>query len=287
MMGTRLFSLRVEIPDGTMNERKRQQQLAEALFTISQRSTNPGDILATSAIQPLIAFLEQGLQQREQLEYRPVLSYCLYCENPDQDRKQAMMDLVEDVITIMKQPTSRGISIDKVIHALRSQRGLSVAAGDPPGAVRQGIFSLLGFLTMLCMIRHPVSSTHFLIADLFIPAIYGVESRLADGRMPLGVLIGSFGRFVPWPAVGEQTAWMGQNAQQARLDVGTVNAFTLVKIGKIGIQWSSLLSAHLMFEEATGILTLFRFPTFCALSYTRGDERSVFSWYIVRRFHPA
>ncbi|KAL8661627.1 MAG: hypothetical protein Q9202_005393 [Teloschistes flavicans] len=271
-----------------MNERKRQQQLAEALFTLSQRSTNPADILATSAIQPLIAFLEQGLQQREKSEYRPVLNYCRYCENPDQDRKQAMIDMMEDVIAIMKQPTSRGISIDKVIHALRRRRGLSVAAGDPPGAVRQGIFSLLGFLTILCMIRHPVSSTHFLIADPFIPAIYGVESRLADARMPVGVLIGSFGRFVPWPAVGEQTAWMGQNAQQAaRLDVGTVNAFTLVKIGKIGIKWSDLLSAHLMFDEATEILTLFRFPTFCALSYTRGDERSVFSWYIVRRFHPA
>ena len=54
--------------------------------------------------------------------------------------------------------------------------------------------------------------------------------------------------------------------QSSVLHVSTLNFQSLQTIGKIRLSWVSDLSSHLDFEPRTRTLSVFRFPTFCALT---------------------
>lgn len=54
----------------------------------------------------------------------------------------------------------------------------------------------------------------------------------------------------------------------------TLNVHLLCSIGGLQIKWTDSLSCHLEFDALSGILYIFRFPTFCALNLlNHGDEK--------------
>ncbi|KAF3479406.1 uncharacterized protein GIQ15_05389 [Arthroderma uncinatum] len=52
----------------------------------------------------------------------------------------------------------------------------------------------------------------------------------------------------------------------------SLNIYSLRYFGHVSIQWTDTISEHLRFNPANRRLSLFRFPTFCALLATHGDN---------------
>lgn len=59
------------------------------------------------------------------------------------------------------------------------------------------------------------------------------------------------------------------------LFVSTINYHSLRSIGKVSLKWVDTLSGHLNFDSRTRTLSVFRFPSFCALA-TIASDRGVF-----------
>ncbi len=58
------------------------------------------------------------------------------------------------------------------------------------------------------------------------------------------------------------------------LQVASLNASTLMRVGNIKIEWTDNISCHLEFESAGPLIRIFRFPSFCSMHST---ENSVLS----------
>ncbi|KAI1313743.1 hypothetical protein F5Y03DRAFT_390044 [Xylaria venustula] len=60
--------------------------------------------------------------------------------------------------------------------------------------------------------------------------------------------------------------------ESTALFVSTINYHSLRTIGKVRLQWVENLSSHLEFNPRTRTLSVFRFPSFCALAIIAGDR---------------
>jgi len=63
-----------------------------------------------------------------------------------------------------------------------------------------------------------------------------------------------------------------KNATSAVLHVASLNYASLFRIGKIHVVWVDDLSSHLDFDATNRRLSVFKFPTFCALSALEGSR---------------
>ncbi|KAL9039220.1 MAG: hypothetical protein Q9180_002657 [Flavoplaca navasiana] len=182
-------------------------------------------------------------------------------------------------------PRRREISIDMVIDAISKRNGIISSRGDPPVDVRQGMFSFLGLLTMLYDIPRDFSKQDLEISKPSNPDVLIKHRPLEDtGTMPLGTLLASFGVFIPRRIRPEPITienWPPKQPDSIELSTSVLNAFAITRIGKLKIKWSELFSTHLMFDRNTRTLTLFRFPTFCALNHSRHGERTLFDQYVM------
>lgn len=234
-------------------------------------------LLDLHQIQPLIEFFENSLRNDEPDFYQPVLDYCGIANNGDSN--DASVRLVESVATIMRQNTDRQISMNKVIHGIRDRRGQTTSTDALPAAVRQGMFRLFGLMTLLYKVPGSISTTHISTSAPRYPLVAPEKKIIEDLAGTLGGLIGSFGRFTPLPRKNESNSvfreWPKTPKSQV-LSTSVVNIDVLTQVSKIHIVWSDLLSAHLLFDRTLRTLTLFRFPTFCALNLPREKEMTLF-----------
>ena len=60
------------------------------------------------------------------------------------------------------------------------------------------------------------------------------------------------------------------------LFVSTINYHSLRTIGKVSLKWVDNLSCHLHFDSRARTLSVFRFPSFCALATMAGDRGVLF-----------
>ncbi|KAL8966240.1 MAG: hypothetical protein Q9183_003458 [Haloplaca sp. 2 TL-2023] len=259
----------------------RQRQLEEALFGLSDRSVIRGYAQGTAEVRPLISFLERELQKGLSVYYEPVLKYCGF---PIGDLgAQSLVDLVTVVAKALWENEAKEFNMHMVLVIVRRKNNLPAwpddPPKDPPPAVGQGIFSLFGCLTLLYRIPNPPSEKTVLISEPINPLVFYQRKSLDDLLTPIGDLVGSFGEFAPRYENQERKSlsnWPPKQKPSVDLSTSVVNAFVLKRIGKLKIVWSDLLSAHLMYDQHTRTLTVFRFPTFCALYYPRASQRTLF-----------
>ncbi|KAL8661629.1 MAG: hypothetical protein Q9202_005395 [Teloschistes flavicans] len=255
----------------------RQRRLAESLFSLKDGSVMKQPLLDLDQIQPLIEFFETSFQKNESELYQPVREYCGFAH--EADIHEAGVQLVETVADIMRQNIDRQISIDKVIREVSERKGQSINRDALPAAVRQGMFGLFGLVTLLYTVPDSTSTTHISISAPRYPFVAPEKKIIEDFAGPLGELIGSFGQFTPLPRGKESNStpreWPKAPKSQV-LSTSVVNIDVLIKVSKIHVVWSDLLSAHLLFDRTLRTLTLFRFPSFCALNLPQGKEMTLF-----------
>ncbi|KAL8680265.1 MAG: hypothetical protein Q9224_006956, partial [Gallowayella concinna] len=232
----------------------------------------------SSNLGPFLTFLERELQRRVK-DYRPVLDYCGF--SVVDDAEPSIVDLVERVIaTIVAENKDRQISMDKIVRLVRTHNGLPLPLEKPTWDVRQGMFRLLGRITMLYEIPESPSHEHLKLLKPLDPPVIFDEKPIDEAGAPVGQLMAGFGEFVPAMKRKERfdlEAWPPKQPEPVYLDTNVLNFSTLTKVAKINVVWSNLMSEHLMFDRPLRRLTLFNFPTFCALNYGPIEKKTVFS----------
>ncbi|KAL8774590.1 MAG: hypothetical protein Q9209_000963 [Squamulea sp. 1 TL-2023] len=265
---------------------QRQKRLAKALFSAATPSTIVDITLDSDAINPLVVVLEQGLQDRVQDFYQPILDSCGF--DLTDDKADSIITLVEAVAGYIRNETERQFNINSVYEAMCKKNGKVTKAGNIPINVRQGLFSLFGYLTMLFdtpNFKNPsprersFSATTLAILEPFNPLILMTEKPIDHTNKEIGRLLGSFGDFVPRPKkkpLASIRQWPPKQPDSLELSTSVMNIYALTNIGKIKLIWSDLFGAHLMFDNDKRTLTLFRFPTFCALNHCPAEKRTLF-----------
>ncbi|KAL8888506.1 MAG: hypothetical protein Q9215_004072 [Flavoplaca cf. flavocitrina] len=84
-----------------------------------------------------------------------------------------------------------------VIRAVRKENGIDLPKEDIPTDVKQGMFSLLGFLTMLFDIPKDFSEDHLYLSERIDPFILYTHKPIEETAFPVGTLIASLGVFIP------------------------------------------------------------------------------------------
>ncbi|KAL8842377.1 MAG: hypothetical protein Q9176_002766 [Flavoplaca citrina] len=150
-----------------------------------------------------------------------------------------------------------------VIRAVRKENGIDLPKEDIPTDVKQGMFSLLGFLTMLFDIPKDFSKDHLYLSERIDPFILYTHKPIEETAFPVGTLIASLGVFIPRRKKQEPRSienWPPKQQPSMDLNSSTLNAYALINIGKLKIEWSELFSMHLRFDRNTrtpGEKTLF------------------------------
>lgn len=167
-------------------------------------------------------------------------------------------------------------NIDSAIEHL-ADKGLIAkkCGGDMTSvrAARQLIFAILGWITMLYV---PKLQPQVYPSDKNMPFNVETEglSRFLTAAQPnemaqrpfIELLLG-FGNILPFGtgAFEGDINIFPTDFSDKSLHVSNLNASTLARIGKIKITWVECVSAHLDFDPAQGLLSLFCLPSFCVL----------------------
>ena len=72
------------------------------------------------------------------------------------------------------------------------------------------------------------------------------------------------------------------DGKSVALYVSTLNYATLKSISKIQLEWVNDLSSHLEFDPVTRVLSIFRFPSFCAMSTLGTNGSPILEGYVDR-----
>lgn len=61
----------------------------------------------------------------------------------------------------------------------------------------------------------------------------------------------------------------------------SLNYYSLFTIGRVRLDWVDTLAAHLAFDPSTSTLSVFRFPSFCAINVLRNSDIEVLKRYVL------
>ncbi|KAL8937278.1 MAG: hypothetical protein Q9216_004507 [Gyalolechia sp. 2 TL-2023] len=259
---------------------QRQREWSNALFFMDHSTAVAGAAFKSLMLKKLTEFMEKRISSMKQHSLQPILAHL---EHPTGEAQtDAAFRLVQMVARIMKDNKNRELSIDGIIQQLRDECGIHNSAGcssiEPAPELRQGVFAMLGILTMSYETPSDPYMTHFQILEPETRWMSGTVRELLEAGDATGLLIRLFGTFHPKiPRLDEEPPTKKQSdAGPEELHVSVLNAHVLVMIGKATIEWSDLMSAHLSFNVSSKTLTLFRFPSFCALNYFPDRQRTLF-----------
>ncbi|KAL8892042.1 MAG: hypothetical protein Q9192_005668 [Flavoplaca navasiana] len=165
------------------------------MFSVATRPTIKGFTVNSDLTKPFISYLAHELLTRLKNYYQPILDACGF--PPFDDKAQSMLRMVEYVVDIIKSRTKRQISINTVICEVGQKNDVGLDSKNLPSDVKQGVFSLLGFFTMLFEIPPQPSVKKLEIAKPDEPLVLPTRKPLSNTKLPMGVLLASFGIFIP------------------------------------------------------------------------------------------
>jgi hypothetical protein len=179
---------------------------------------------------------------------------------------------------------------DIVDHLVRSRM---LREGLDLDMVRiQAVFACLGHLTMVYRasltpedgtIQLFSSSTHISQASprrrRRAAAGAQLKCKIDDDtrEQPLAYLYSRFGELIPTPLPNQPIKASDPLYADLLVDT-TLSFYTLTKVAFIGIRWVDSIGLHLEFDSRSSVLSLFRFPSFCAaLCWNENADRTFLS----------
>ncbi|OTA54815.1 hypothetical protein K449DRAFT_308912, partial [Hypoxylon sp. EC38] len=160
---------------------------------------------------------------------------------------------IEDVCTQLRSPTYGGDRLD--VHA---QHLCFIA-----------VFAVLCWATMTLQPKLQFQGSPSFMVHL--QAFNQDSLRIEWAKRPIPALFRHFYRSMPtsrWQhPIGE-----GKTDRSVTLEVSCLNYESLNEMAKISLVWVDNLTSHLAFDAMRRRLSVFRFPSFCALSTAADDE---------------
>jgi hypothetical protein len=239
-----------------------------------------------------------GIKSEALVNFPGIESYCDYLEH---DAFQPLMsptfDLIWDLLSCanpkkgadcwdwglavlqVTQSEQPEISIHDISRHLEQQGGSSkksLGQDQDKTYLYMAIFGVLCWASLV--VRPRLIFTEGLVPSLTCILPQGFKStksssahRLSDRCMrPVLTTFRSF-KLQHW---GDQPDGRAQGGSRETdcLYEASLNIYSLCYFGHVTIQWVDTISEHLRFSPANRRLSLFRFPTFCALLAVHGDN---------------
>ncbi|KAK7398521.1 hypothetical protein QQX98_012097 [Neonectria punicea] len=133
------------------------------------------------------------------------------------------------------------------------------------------VFVSAGWLSMLYEPSHRHTTGVFSIRGLPRQSITRIQQNIDPClQRPLSSVSLGFGRLLPTMHID------AAEGQTNRLQVSMLAFDTLMRMGKVRINWSDSLGSHLQFDPIRRELTLFRLPSYCALCLESQDQFTLF-----------
>ena len=196
----------------------------------------------------------------------------------------SVMDLIGLIAVSLKDRQQNQASIDEIVADLVEEHRFSGLDSTAQRNARRAVFAIISWLTMLIKPRNDPSTSDFTI---FSPSKCGSHTSrqsIETARRPIIGLLRGFGSFLP---IEDRKRSARTVEVSSTIHTSSVEYYTLKVLGKVTFLWVDVLSAHLEFEPQTRTVSLFRFPTFCALNCMSRNRNYCSRWYAVLPDNPA
>jgi hypothetical protein len=247
--------------------RTKQVRLLEVLFDLPRyRAAQWPGALA------YLSYLEEQLSLVGPARCEPL---CRLLNIPLTVQPDDSFTLIARLATIVRDIDRDGISIDELLQEILTQHGSSLESLDDMDKLqsRQAMFCVLSWLSTLLQPSPSMVNGHFHVLSPSGAAGMPSSQSIGAARRPIVALLRGFGQLLP----NIDHASLGcEKSQSDLLYVSSFNFSSLQTVGKINIEWTSLISYHLMFQPSSRTLMLYRFPTVCALNCLMEERASVF-----------
>jgi hypothetical protein len=165
------------------------------------------------------------------------------------------------VLTVALRP---GSSLDEILEILLAKYNLSLKTlGDSAGkdARRIAFYTLL---TLTTFIKPTLSITEsdFTIEIPQKTAGFRDCQSIDCARRPIANLLRGYGHLLP---SFEHVTREIENSESTFIRVSSLNYASLKMMAKVNIEWTPVLTCHLVFRPMSRTLMLYKFPTFCAI----------------------
>ena len=187
------------------------------------------------------------------------------------------MSLVTQIVEILREHLSNDrLSIDDVVSHLLTLYDLDdIKRENLRHRCRHLVFVTIGFSTMLLkpIQTFPLTDFHVSRANHHSrkPRTVGVDIS----RRPIAAVLNGFG--VHQGTSNELTLRLSESSNAPGLHTDAVTsanvALSAIKaLGKVSLDWVDSIEGHLEFDADRRVLSLFRFPSFCAAVYLGGTD---------------
>lgn len=286
--------LRTRLPD--FNSRKG----AENPTDIESRACHQGEASSALSTEKLRYLgLVFNLPEDTIRKYHGVHAYCHYIESSfgplledqyapvwdvfgmPQPRSTPDCWLLPIAVLVSLKSRTKAATIDSVLDSLMSDHGTATLRNRAFPQI--AVFAVLCWATMILTpsLQPGVQQPHLACK---LPGRRdtdgAVQHKLHGCKRAISVALREF-KSQAW---GAHVMRVGQHDDEAKragqqnleenedLYEATLNYSSLQLFGKIRIQWVTTMTAHLDFDPASRCLSLYRFPSVCALKAAQGDE---------------
>ena len=265
-----------DIEMSEVNATRNQQQrdnLIQKLFNLDNHT-----VQSWPGIHLYITYIEAQIKLVEPARFEPLWRAMGHNLPPEVDD---CLQIVALVATSCRQLPSR-LSIDEILQTLLAaiqnpseshddDVELATTIQNPSESHdndvelattnRQAIFTVIAWLTMLVRPSSKLSEAGFnLIIEKKFESLQ-TSQPLDSSSYPVFSLLRGFGCMVPCESIERS-----KTRDPSLLYTSNLNLFYLKTVGKVNIRWTYSLDSHLEFEQNSRTLSLFCFPTFCALN---------------------
>ncbi len=166
-----------------------------------------------------------------------------------------------------------------VIWTQNHHKAFEDFTGEVKDTCRRATFCALAWATLMVEVSTTPCPGRY---DVIFPGGWGhlKSSQLLDSsRRPSSALMRGFCQPQLLPSIetlsGEQNLYLSQDEI---IHVSSINYAMLHQFGKVTIEWTDVLSCHLLFLPSTRTLYLFRLPTVCAMNLAGEEGSNMFDW---------
>lgn len=191
-----------------------------------------------------------------------------------------ILEFTISIVAVLRDAPKEGMSIDEILQSILVplERDLDRLGVDIANASRHAVFMVLSWLTMIYEASGDKSNGRFRIKLPLQSEGVREEQNMDNASRPLSRLLRGFGQLLPSTEVVLAAI---EKPTPDLIYANNLNMFSLKLINKIRIEWTNSLGCHLMFSPLSRTLSIFRFPSFCAITCETSTGETAIDKYVL------
>lgn len=246
----------LEMQQGTLREQRcrLRARLVEAIFLFDQKQ-----LMKWPGIEAYLDHVEEKLDETERTRFSGMCSALRLTDG--NDRVEDGIEIIIQVCDAVRKFKMDDCSIDELLRDISTDSETTFGV-ELKKLNRQAVFTAAALLTAI-VAPSPVMENEFRIESTAHENA-ALSRPLETAARPIARMFATFGTFFPRPAT--QSTSNPSDSSNEHLYSSSLNYSCLRTIGKVNIQWTKVLSEHLLFNPHSRTLCVYSLPSFCALT---------------------